>query len=86
MAALFRLAVLLLILVVSIFLVAAHGLRGFFIVIALLLAWALPQTRAWQVIDHALVRLTGSRRRAAALIMGVIIGTLLVVNLYQLVR
>ena len=86
MQALFRLGVLVLILAVSVILVAAHGLRGFFIVIALILAWALPQTRVWQRIERTLVRLTGSRRRAAALIMGLIIGTLLVVNLYQLVR
>jgi hypothetical protein len=86
MAALFRLVVLCLILIVSVFLVAAHGLRGFFIVMALILAWALPQTRIWQRIDRVLVRVTGSRRRAAALIMGVTIGTVLVVNLYQLVR
>ena len=85
MSGLLRLALLLAALALFAWLVAAHGvIRTFTIVIAVALVLSVPRTRAWQLGERWLVRLTGSRRRAAVLVMVLIIGTLAVVNLYNL--
>src|SRR5205823_13018609 len=60
-------------LVVSTALVVAHGLRGVAALVVLLLLVSAPRTRAWSVSERALVRLTGSRKRAAILVMSVVI-------------
>lgn len=86
MAALVRYLLLIVVLIVCIWVVAAHGVRGvaFLVIFALLIT--VPRTRAWAFAERRLVRLTGSRRRAAALVMGTIIVILLVVNVYPYIH
>jgi hypothetical protein len=79
----FRLALLVAVLFISGVLIAAHGVRGIAIVIGVFLLITLPQSRAWQRIERPLVRLTGSRRRAAVLVTLVAIGAAAVINFYQ---
>jgi hypothetical protein len=83
MTGLLRLGLLLVALLVCGALIAAHGVRGIILVIAIMMAATLPQTRAWRVTEHALVRLTGTRRRAAVLLMAIVVGVLIAVNVYQ---
>lgn len=85
MYATIRLLLLFGVLLVSAALVLTHGTRGFLFLIALALLATLPQTRAWKVSERWLVRLTGSRKRAAALVLVVLIAGLAIVNLYGLV-
>ncbi|MGI8824417.1 MAG: hypothetical protein ACR2JC_02000 [Chloroflexota bacterium] len=66
--------------------VAAHGIRGVGFLLVLGLAAGLPRTRAWRMIEGPLVRLTGSRQRAAAVLMVVVVAVLAGVNLYAYVR
>jgi phosphatidylglycerophosphate synthase len=85
MSELIRLALLLGVLALFIVLVAAHGvIRAFVIVMAVALILTAPRTQAWQVGERWLVRLTGSRRRAAVLVMVLVIGVMAAVNLYNL--
>lgn len=83
MTALVRFALLIAALVVCGAIIAAHGVRGVVFVIVIMLVATLPQTGAWRVTERALVRLTGSRRRATVLVLGVVICVLVVVNVYQ---
>jgi nitrate reductase NapE component len=85
-ATMIRFLLLLVALVLSVALVAAHGVRGLVFLMILALAATLPQTRAWKIAERPLVRITGSRARAATLVMAVTITALVAVNLYQLVR
>jgi hypothetical protein len=73
-------------LVLCVAIVAAQGIRGIVLVVAIMLLATLPGTRAWKVSERALVRLTGSRRRAAVLVMAIVVGLTIAVNVYELVR
>lgn len=85
MASLIRLLLLLGALLVFTALIAVHGfVRAVVLLVAVVLATSVPRTRAWKGSEYALVQLTGSRRRAAVLVMVLVIGTLTIVNLYQL--
>jgi Flp pilus assembly protein TadB len=63
--------------------IAAHGARGVGLLIAVALVASVPQTRVWRGTERMLVRLTGSRRRAAAVALGLVIVTLVTINLYE---
>ena len=82
MTSLVRLGLMALALVVCVAIVAAHGLRGIVLVVAIMMVATLPGTRAWKVSERALVRLTGSRRRAAVLVMVVVICVTIAVDVY----
>jgi len=84
--AMFRFLLLLAILAVSVLLIAAHGVRGLAIALVLIIAVGAMQSRAWQTIERPLVRLTGSRMSAAALILGVIIVVSVAIDVYTLIR
>lgn len=86
MHALLRIGMLLVILMLAAWLTAAHGLRGLAVVLVVAVLTVVPRTRAWRMGERVLVRLTGSRRRAAALVMAVLVCGLIAVNLYDLVR
>jgi hypothetical protein len=73
-------------LAIGVALVATHGLRGLAVVAVLLLLVSAPRTRAWIIAEGFLVRLTGSRRRAAVLVMSTVIVILLAFEVYSLVR
>lgn len=83
MTGLFRFGLLLVALLVCGAIIAAHGVRGVVLVIAIMAVATLPQTRIWQVTERSLVRLTGTRRRAAVLVMAIVIGVTIAVNVYQ---
>ncbi|PZS07834.1 MAG: hypothetical protein DLM70_03170 [Chloroflexi bacterium] len=53
--------------------IALHGVRGVVIVLVVGLMVTLPQTRAWRWVEGQLVRLTGSRKYAYALVLAVFI-------------
>jgi hypothetical protein len=82
---LLRLALLLAAVLISGILIAAHGFRGIAIVVGVYLLLTLPRSRAWQAVERPLVRLTGSRRRAAVLVTLVVLGVAAIVNFYQYV-
>jgi hypothetical protein len=67
-------------------LVAAHGIRGIAVLVVLLLLVSAPRTRTWSVTERALVRLTGSRKRAAIVVMSTVIVVVLAVDVYSLVH
>jgi hypothetical protein len=73
-------------LIVGVALVATHGIRGVAILVVLLLLVSAPRTRAWGLVERALVRLTGSRKRAAILVMALVIVVVLAVDLYSLLH
>jgi hypothetical protein len=83
---LIRLLLLLGALVVGGALVATHGIRGVAVLVVLLLLMSAPRTRIWSVAERELVRLTGSRRRAAVLVMSTVIVVVLAVDVYSLVH
>jgi uncharacterized membrane protein len=85
-APLIRFFLLLAALIVGVGLVAVHGLRGLVVVAILLLVASAPRTRAWNVAERFLVRLTGSRRRAAVLVMSTVIIILLAFEVYSLLH
>ena len=74
------------ILLIGLWLVVSHGTRGFLLLIALALVATLPGTSGWQRGERWLIRLTGSRSRAAALAMLMLIGAVTAINVYQLLR
>ncbi len=85
MLALIRLLLPIAALVLFALLVATHGIvRSVFIAVAVTLLITVPRTRAWKTGERWLVRLTGSRRRAAAVAMFMVIGTVAAVNIYHL--
>ena len=69
---------------VGVALIAAHGLRGIAVLVVLMLAVSVPRTRAWYIAEGALVRLTGSRKRAAILVLSTIIVAFLAIDAYSL--
>ncbi len=73
-------------LIVGAALVATHGIRGVAILVVLLLLLSAPRTRAYSIAEQALVRLTGSRKRAAILVMVVVIVVVLAVDAYTLLH
>lgn len=74
------------VLVLCTVLIAAHGLRGIAIVVAVaVLAYAV-QSPAFRAAERALVRLTGSRQRAAMLVMGLVIAVMVAVTLVEATR
>jgi hypothetical protein len=65
-------------------LIAFHGfIRGISALTVVVLLTAAPKTRLWKTVEKPLVRLTGSRKGAAALALSVVIGVLVIVNLYS---
>jgi hypothetical protein len=65
-------------------LIAFHGfVRGISALTVVVLLTAAPKTHLWKAVEKPLVRLTGSRRGAAALALSVVIGVLLLVNIYS---
>lgn len=85
-AALIRFLLLLGALIIGVALVAAHGIRGVAVLAVLLLVVSARRTRGWIVAESALVRLTGSRRRAAILVMATVIVALVAVDAYSLLH
>ena len=80
MNALIRLALLTAALVIGVWIIAEHGLRGILLVTGLVVVYSLTRTRAWRTGEGWMVRLTGSRTRAAAVVLGAIIALTVVVN------
>jgi hypothetical protein len=64
--------------------IAVHGIRGLAIVVFLALLATLPRSRLYQIAEYWLVRITGSRRRAAVVFMSVLIAALVAFNVYTL--
>lgn len=64
--------------------IAAHGVRGLGIVVFLVMLATLPRSRPYQIAEYWLVRITGSRRRAAVAIMSFLILVLVAFNAYTL--
>jgi hypothetical protein len=85
-AAIVRSLLLIGLLLVGALLVATHGLRGLAVVLGLLVIWSVTQTRLWQSVEGVLVRLTGSRTRAAVLVLGTVLAIAVAVNLYEYLR
>jgi hypothetical protein len=81
-----RLVLPVLVFVAAAALVITHGIRGLGILIAVAVIATVTQTRVWRTSEYFLVRLTGSRQRALALVMILVIAVVLVVNVYQFVR
>jgi hypothetical protein len=71
-------------LAIAVALIAAHGVRGLAIVVAIGLIVTLPQTKAWQRVEGVLVRITGSRKRAAGLALFVVIAVAGGIQVYGL--
>jgi hypothetical protein len=86
MQPLIRLALLAVILIACVALVAVHGFRGLVLIAVIAALATLPRTRVWRAIEAALVRLTGSRRGALAVVLGVLIVSAAAVNIYEYVR
>ena len=74
------------VLVVAAIAIAIHGVRAIALLVVLVLLTTLPRTRVWRIGENALVRLTGSRRRAYVLATFVLIAVLIGVNVYQYVH
>ncbi|GAC1324081.1 MAG: hypothetical protein NVSMB22_12470 [Chloroflexota bacterium] len=86
MSALVRLGMVIVVVVACAAIIVTHGVRGIAFVVVLMLAATLPRTRVWGTVERVLVRATGSRKRAAALVLVTIIGVLAAVNVYEYVR
>jgi hypothetical protein len=70
----------------GLYLAVVHGIRGLAVFAALLVVSALPKTRAWRFTEWLLVGVTGSRRRAAVLVMSLAIAALLAVNVVEFIH
>jgi hypothetical protein len=86
MTALVRFGLLIAALIVCGAIIAVHGVRGVVFVVVIMAVATVPQTGAWRATEGALIRVTGSRRRAWVLVMAVLICVLVVVNVYQYTR
>lgn len=86
MSVVIRLVLLVLALIVCGWIIAAHGVRGVVLLVIIGLLVSVPQTRGWKYAERWLVKLTGSRQRAAALVLGIVILILAAVNLLPLVH
>lgn len=67
-------------------LIVAHGFRGVILIVAIAALATLPRTRIWRIVERALVRLTGSRRGALAVVVLVLVCSAAAVNIYEYVR
>lgn len=67
-------------------LIAAHGLRGIAVVVGVAVLASAVQTRAFRTTERALVRLTGSRQRAAMAVMGLVIVVVVAVSVIEAIR
>jgi hypothetical protein len=74
------------VLVLCTILIAAHGLRGIAIVVAVAVLASAVRTQAFRATEQALVRLTGSRQRAAMLVMGLVIVVIVAVSVIEAIR
>lgn len=84
MSSLIRSLLILFLLAVCIVLVAVHGfIRALVIGMVLVVVTTVPKTRAWRIGERWLVRLTGSRRRAALAATLMVIVPLAAVNIYS---
>jgi len=81
----FRFFLTAIVLLLAVWLIVAHGVRGLVIVVAGIIAYTLPRTRGWKIVEGALVRVTGSRRRAAVLAFGLMLAAMAAFDVYQLV-
>lgn len=86
MTVLVRFALLLAVLLACAAIIGTHGVRGIAVVTVVALLASLSRTRAWHTAERLLVRVTGSRQRAVALIFALVIGILAAVNVYEYVR
>lgn len=86
MYALIRLLLLIVAVIVSVAIIAAHGARGIGFLVLIALAMTVPRSRVWRTGERWLVRATGSRRRAAAVVLAVLIGALVAINVYEFVH
>lgn len=74
------------VLLLCVILIAAHGLRGIAIVVGGILLISAVQTTAFRTVERALVRLAGSRQRAAMLVMGLVIAVVVAVTVIEATR
>lgn len=84
--ALIRLTLSIAILLVAALLIVTHGVRGVLLLAAGILLLTAPRTRGYQMIERRLVRLTGSRQRAFALVLAAAIAVVVAVNVYEFVH
>jgi hypothetical protein len=82
---LLRFILLLTALSVAAVLIAVHGVRAIAAIVVLLLAVSVPKTRVWRAVERRLVRIAGSRRRAAVLVALLVIGIAVAVNVYEFI-
>lgn len=74
------------VLVLCTVLIAAHGIRGIAIVVTIAILASTVQTPAFRAAERALIRLTGSRQRAAMLVMGLAVAVIVAVSVIQASR
>ncbi len=86
MNGLVRFAMLIVVLIVCATVIATHGFRGVAVLMVVGLAALAPRTRVWRTVEPPLVRLTGTRQRAAALVMVIVIACLAAFNVYEYVH
>jgi hypothetical protein len=84
MPGLIRFALLAVAALAAVAVIAVHGIRGLAIVIFLVMVASLPRSRVYAIAEYWLVRITGSRRRAAVAFMTFIIVVLVAFNVYSL--
>ena len=63
-----------------------HGTRGLVVAGVIIALWTAKDSRAWKATEAFLVRLTGSKRRAAVAVMAVVIIVVLGFDVYQATR
>ncbi len=83
---LIRTLVILAVLLICVWLIAAHGIRGLGVVAVIAVLVTVPQTRAYRFVERGLIRFTGSRKRALLLVMSLAIAVLVVVNVLEFTR
>jgi hypothetical protein len=72
--------------VVCALLIAAHGLRAIGLIAVVILVVTIAQSAVWRRTERFLVRLTGSRQRGFAVILGIFIAILAAFNVYTLLH
>ena len=86
MSSLLRFILLLAALAVCVGLVITHGFRGFVVIAFIAVIATVPRTRGYRFLERHLVRLTGSRARAAMLIGVVTLTAMIALNIVQFVK
>ena len=81
----FRFILLLCALAVAGLLIVMQGVRAIAASVILLLAVSVPRSRGWRAAEDRLVRLTGSRRRAFALVGVLILAAMVAAAAYSLI-